>query len=100
MLASAWLAAGCLAPPRPSITVYTKRDYEGKHVTLHEAYADLEEELDGFDDEISSFEIGRGVWQLCKKRNFKSCRTADRSMPDLGEWDFDNTISSIRPAPE
>jgi hypothetical protein len=92
--------AACAGPPRASITVYTKRDFRGEAATVREAYADLEDELPGFDREISSFEITRGTWQICKKKSFRTCRTTDRSMPDLGDWDADNRIRSLRPVEE
>jgi hypothetical protein len=92
--------SGCAGVARPSITVYTKRDFAGEAATLRSAYADLEEDLPGFDREISSFEIARGTWQICRKKRFKSCRTTDRSMADLGDWDGDNAIRSLRPVAE
>jgi hypothetical protein len=91
---------GCAGPARPEITVYTKRDYRGASESLRGAYPDLAEDLPDFDDEISSFEIRRGVWELCKKPRYRRCRTADRSMPDLGAWDLDNAIRSLRPVEE
>jgi hypothetical protein len=91
------LTSACAGVARPSMTVYTKRDFRGEAETLRGAYPDLEDELPGFDRQISSFEITRGTWEICKKKRFKSCRTTDRSMPDLGDWDADNTIRSIRP---
>jgi hypothetical protein len=89
--------SACAGVARPSITVYTKRDYLGEAATLREGYSDLEADLPGFDREISSFEIDRGAWQICKKKRYRSCRTTDRSMPDLGDWDVDNAIRSLRP---
>jgi hypothetical protein len=89
--------AACAGPPRPGIAVYSKRAFRGEAVTLREPIADLGEELPEFDREISSFEILRGTWQVCRKTRFRNCRTTDRSMDDLGVWDLDNAIRSLRP---
>jgi Beta/Gamma crystallin len=89
--------AACAGPPRPSITVYSKRAFRGDVATLRDGYADLGEDLPDFDREISSFEIEHGTWQVCRKTRFRNCRTADRSMDDLGGWDLDNAIRSLRP---
>jgi hypothetical protein len=89
--------AGCKTVVRPSITVFTKRDFRGDATTLRDAHADLAEEIPDFDRDISSFEINRGTWQVCRKPRFRACRTTDRSMPDLGDWDLDNAIRSLRP---
>jgi len=86
----------CASPLRPAITVYTKRDFGGVRETLHDPYPSLARHLPAFEDEISSFEIHRGVWELCKRPGYRDCRIADRSMPDLGAWDLDNAISSLR----
>ena len=89
--------AACAGPPRPAIAVYSKRAFRGEAVTLREPYPDLGEELPDFDREISSFEILRGAWQVCRKPRYRNCRTTDRSMEDLGVWDLDNAIRSLRP---
>jgi hypothetical protein len=96
VLAAGVLLAGCIGGAGPTITVYARRDFAGGHQTLRGAH----EELGDLDDEISSFEIHSGAWQLCKRPGFRSCRTTDQSMADLGDWDFDNKISSLRPVEE
>ena len=96
-LSLALALAACAGPQRPAIAVYSKRAFRGEAATLREPYPDLGEELPEFDREISSFEIVRGTWQVCRKTRFRNCRRADRSMDDLGVWDLDNAIRSLRP---
>jgi|GEM_PF-5494283 len=90
----------CVSPPPPEITVYSRRDFHGARMTLRDGYADLEREIPEVEDDISSFEIHRGVWQVCKDPGYRECRITSRSMPDLGAWDLDNAISSLRPLDE
>ena len=89
--------AACAGPPRPADRRLLEARFRGEAVTLREPYPDLGEELPEFDREISSFEILRGTWQVCRKTRFRNCRRADRSMDDLGVWDLDNAIRSLRP---
>jgi hypothetical protein len=96
-LIAAFGLAGCIGDAPPEITLYTKRDFRGARETVRGAIPDLGRELPELDDEVSSFEIQRGVWRLCKRTRFRSCRTFDESMADLGDWDLDNAISSLRP---
>jgi hypothetical protein len=96
-LLAAFGLAGCIGEAPPEITLYAKRDFRGVRETVRGPIPDLGRALPELDDEVSSFEIQRGVWRLCKKTRYRSCRTADESMADLGEWDLDNTISSLRP---
>jgi hypothetical protein len=96
-LGAAFALAACVSPLRPEITVYTKRDFAGAAERLHAGYPDLHEELPAFEDEISSFEIRRGVWEVCRRPDYHDCRVVDHSMADLGGWDLDNAISSLRP---
>jgi hypothetical protein len=96
-LAAASGLAACAGPPPPSITVYEAENFAGARAQLREGYSDLDDQFPDIDDEISSFQIERGVWQVCRSPGYRDCRTTDRSMADLGEWDFDNAISSLRP---
>jgi hypothetical protein len=100
-LAFAFAAAAgftaCASPPPPLITVYQNENFGGARTQLRDAYSDLEDQFPDIDDEISSFEVERGVWQVCRSPGYRDCRITDHSMADLGEWDFDNAISSLRP---
>jgi len=51
----------------------------------------------GFNDKVSSVAIFSGSWRLCKNKDFGgSCITLTSGTYNLGQFDFDNTISSIK----
>jgi len=78
-------------------TLFDFPNFQGQSVQLRGEARDLT--FSGFDDKATSIRIESGDWEACSEPDFGgACRIIGESAWDLADLDFNNTISSIRPA--
>jgi Zn-dependent protease with chaperone function len=81
-----------------SITIYEHIQFGGKSVTITSPTS----QLDSFwNDQVSSLQI-TGVWELCKKKDFRDCRVFDAEATDLRQVGvgWNDEVTSLRPLAE
>ncbi|MYM40063.1 beta/gamma crystallin family protein [Duganella qianjiadongensis] len=76
------------------ITLYTRANFGGPAIKLHESEPDLDKL--GFNDRTSSVVVSSGRWQVCEHKQYKGrCKLLEK-----GEYaqlkDFNNMMSSVR----
>jgi hypothetical protein len=82
----------------PGMIIYEHMDFSGSRITLDGAVRDLRDI--GWNDRISSFQIPRGGWEVCRGVNYKNCEVVDRNHDDirnLANFGWNDRISSLRP---
>lgn len=76
------------------ITLYTRANFGGPAITLHDATPDLDPA--GFNDTTSSVKVQKGSWLVCAEKHYRGkCMVLKEG--DYAELKgFTNMISSVR----
>ena len=91
-------------PDRPQVNPGVAADavlfehprFNGRALPLNYGIANLA--AAGFNDNVSSIQIRSGAWQVCTDPDFRGrCEVISRTIPELGDYRLNDTISSIRP---
>ncbi len=82
--------------PRSGITIFKLDNFEGGSRNFTSATADLK--AVGI-NQVYSFQIHSGRWEVCRDAYFVNCRTFDSNINHLGVAGFSSTgrVSSLRP---
>ncbi len=94
------IVAGLAAAPaaaRPTITLYSAPNYQGKSITIDRPVRDLDRHDWDFGDRAQSAQV-RGRWQLCAAKDFQGdCITLRHDAPRLKDYDMNRRVDSVRP---
>jgi hypothetical protein len=106
ILATAVLAGACFTATAdaqrgggrgdtPTLTLYDLPGYQGRSLTLDGDAPDLR--WVAMNDLASSIQFDGGQWEVCVEPEFRgTCQVLSVELPDMGEWAFNNRISSVR----
>ena len=94
LLIAAFAVLGASAAHAGDITLYTRAQFGGPALLLHESAPDLDKQ--GFNDRTSSVIVHSGTWEVCANKHYKGkCLILQK-----GEYaqlkDFDDMMSSVR----
>jgi hypothetical protein len=95
-LLSCALAATVQAQPRARIVLFEDADFSGEQRVVDGEVRDFR--AIGFNDRVSSIQIGSGTWEFCEDADFRGgCITLSRDDRNLQSDGFNDRISSARP---
>ena len=78
------------------ITLYTETGFSGRSVQLTSPISNLADI--GYDQAVSSVELESGYWEVCEQIAFQgSCHVLNADMFSLAIWNFEDTMTSVRP---
>jgi len=82
--------------PRTGLRLFDGPGFFGQRYDAATDVSDLNRT--GFNDRAESLAMARGeVWEVCMDSNYRSqCRTFSEPVANLGDYNFGNTISSMR----
>ena len=82
--------------PRTGLRLFDGPGFFGQRYDAATDVSDLNRT--GFNDRAESLAMARGeVWEVCMDSNYRSqCRTFSEPIANLGDYNFGNTISSMR----